>query len=95
MPITFDGHPYELLFGSDVQRDGVYLELNDVSGATPVAVLFAFYSDADGRMTFSAYREDVPFGAVEWFIAEARRRLPSVTPASDAAGGSSPSRPAG
>jgi len=95
MSITFDGRPYQLLFGSDVQRDGVYLELNDVSGASPVVVLFAFYSDADGRMTFSAYREDVPFEAVEWFTAEARRRLPSVTPAPDAAGGSSPSRPAG
>ena len=95
MSITFDGRPYELLFGSDVQHDGVYLELNDVSGPSPVVVLFAFYSDADGRMTFSAYREDVPLEVVEWFAGEARRRLPSVTPAAAAARGSPPSRPAG
>ena len=90
MSINFDGRPYELLFGSDVQRDGVYLELNDVSGPSPAVVLFAFYSDIDGRTTFTAYREDVPLEAVEWFTSEARRRLPSVTPGPDAARGSPP-----
>ena len=93
MFITFDGQPYELVFGSDARRDGVYLELSDTSGSDPSVVLDAFYWDADARITFSAYREDVPLQIVEWFIAEVRRRLPPVMRATDAASDTPPSRP--
>ena len=60
MRIEFDGCPFELVYGSDIQRDGVYLEVSDVSGPDPVAVLDAFHWDADGRITVSAYREGFP-----------------------------------
>ena len=95
MRIEFDGRPYELVYGSDIQRDGVYLELSDVSRDDPVVIVDAFRWDPDGRITFSAYREDVPFEIVEWFTAEVRRRLaPAITP-SDPPIGTPPSRPAG
>ena len=93
MRIELGGQPYELVYGSDNQRDGVYLELSDASGPQPAVILDAFHWEADGRMTFSAYREDVPFEVVEWFTAEVRRRLLPETP--DRAPGTSPSRPAG
>jgi hypothetical protein len=32
-------------------------------------------------MTFSAYRRDLPFAAVEWLVREAARRLPPDAPA--------------
>ena len=86
MQIELVGRRYELVFGSDSQRDGVYWELSDVSEPDPVVILDAFHWDADGRVTFSAYREDVPFEVVEWFIAEVRGRLATGAP---------PSRPAG
>ena len=76
MKTVFDGREYEVLRGSDVQNDGMYLEMSDVSGKTRETVLFAFRSYRDGRMTFSAYREDLPLEAVAWFIEQARRLLP-------------------
>lgn len=76
MTVEFAGRRYEVLLASDVVDDGVALEMSDVTDASPELVLFAFYSDADGEMTFSAFREELPFEAVEWFVGEARRRLP-------------------
>jgi hypothetical protein len=94
MLITLDEWPYEMIFGSDVQRDGVYLELRDLAGGDPVAVLDAFRWEANGRITFSAYREDVPLEVVEWFIAEARRNLVPPTDVADSGTDLPPSRPA-
>lgn len=81
MSVEFDGRRYEVLLGSDVQNDGMYLEMSDVTDGAPEVVLFAFYSDSDGHMTFSAYREELPFAAVEWFLSEAKQRLSPVTAA--------------
>jgi hypothetical protein len=71
----FDGREYEILLGSDVQNDGMFLEMNDLSGNVPDTVLFAFRSDIDGRVTLSAYREDLPLDAVAWFVQRARETL--------------------
>ena len=95
MKIEFEGRAYELLFGSDVQRDAVYLELSDVSGRAPLVVLDAFHGDADGRITLSAYREDLPLALVEWFVAEVRRRLPESPDTLGVEPDMPPSRPAG
>ena len=95
MLITFDGHPYEMIFGSDAQRDGVYLELRDLAAGTEVAILDAFRWDADGRVTVSAYRQDIPLEIVDWFIDEVRRQLAPSIDAANAAPGTPPSRPAG
>ena len=67
---------YELVMGSDIaDRDGMYLELNDGSMANmPLGEVF--YSDIDGSMTATTYGNDLPLDAVEWMIAEAKRRLP-------------------
>jgi len=92
MLIEFDGRSYELVFGNDVERDGVYLELSDVADADPHVVLDAFCWEPDGRITGSAYREDVPLEIVEWFIAETRRRLAPPTGMPDPAPGTPPSR---
>jgi hypothetical protein len=95
MRIEFDGRPYELVYGSDSQRDGVYLELSDASGDEAVVIVDAFRWDPDGRITFSAYHEDVPLEIIEWFTAEVRRTMAPATPASDPPIGTPPSRPAG
>ena len=53
----------------------MYLELNDGSMETmPLGEVF--YSDIDGSMTATTYGNDLPLDAVEWMIAEAKRRLP-------------------
>ncbi|HEY0646757.1 hypothetical protein [Phenylobacterium sp.] len=66
------GRQYEVIVGSDVaERDGMYLELYDAAEQ----ILEVFYSDADGSMTFSAFRSDLPLAVVEWAIAEGKARL--------------------
>ncbi len=70
------GKEYEIIFGSDVDNDGVYLEARD--RATDEIVMFAFYSDADGTLSFLLHAEGLPTGFVEWFRAESERRLPPV-----------------
>lgn len=74
MRAEFEGRRYEVLLGSDVQADGMYLELAELTDAAAASVV-VFRSDADGRMTFSASCRDLPLAAVEWFVVEAKRRL--------------------
>ena len=69
---------YETALGSDVARDGMFLELWDRSPPRNLA-LWAFYSDADGSFEFARYRADVPPEVEAWFHREARRRLPPVS----------------
>ncbi len=66
---------YETVMGSDVARDGMYLELW-VCGASRELALWAFYSDADGSFEFTRYQTDVPPEIEAWFHQEAKRRLP-------------------
>lgn len=65
---------YAIVMGSDLARDGMFLELWE--RASDMLVLWAFYSDADGSMEFEQYRQDVPAEVRAWFEEEARRRLP-------------------
>jgi hypothetical protein len=76
MTLNCNGQEYEIIFGSDVDRDGVYLELSTAGRGNEEVLLFAFWSDAKQDFTFSAFREQLPFELVEVFVAEARRRLP-------------------
>ena len=80
--MTFEGRTYTTLMGSDVERDGMYLELEDVTAGDREPVAEWFYSDADGSMKFAVYRGQVPRAVLSWFEAEARRRLPPESHAS-------------
>lgn len=75
MRVELEGRQYEVLLGSDVVDDGMYLELAEPADRASGASLLVFRSDADGQMTFSARCKDVPLAAVEWFLAEAKRLL--------------------
>ena len=77
-----DGREYAYVVGSDVIRDGMYVEVGDgPDGAN--AILEIFYSDASHKMTVTLYRPDVPLEVVEWAISIARERLPVKTDAND------------
>jgi len=76
-PVEFEGKQYYLVMGSDVIRDGMWLEFyGQTDGDAGVLVLTVFYSNADGRMSLTAYETDLPLQMVEWFIARARELLP-------------------
>ncbi len=69
-----EGSPaYSVVTGSDLVRDGMYLELQDRSGN---ALAEVFYSDRESTFVFSGYRRDLPLQAVERLTAQAKMRLP-------------------
>ncbi len=73
------GLKFRSIMGSDVSRDGMFLELAEDSNHANL-LLEVFYSDRDGSMTLSAFAEAIPLPIVQEFISEAQRRLPPKTP---------------
>jgi hypothetical protein len=70
---------FETTMGSDVTRDGMYLELNRVGARGPELVAEAFWHDDTAFFTLDVFAQGLPFSIVEHFVAEARRRLPPST----------------
>jgi hypothetical protein len=73
MTFVCKGREYHCVIGSDVQRDGMYLEIAETSAGPEIVEIF--YSDQTHEMTVTTYRPDVPLEVVEWAIAKARERL--------------------
>lgn len=69
------GQSYGVTVGSDIQRAGMYLELENDAKAVLAEV---FYNDRDGSMTFTGYQPDLPLPLVEWLIAHGKERLMPV-----------------
>lgn len=69
---------YEMIRGSDVDRDGMYLEL--IESSTGKVVAEVFYSDVTNAMTLTTFTQDLPLSAVEWLIECAKSDLPPITP---------------
>src|SRR5436189_4444418 len=67
------GVRYATVLASDLQRDGMGLELH----CRGVAVAEIFASDKDGSWTLTTFDRDVPLELIEELIAEAKARLPS------------------
>lgn len=74
MDFQHGGKTYGLVIGSDVVRDGVYL---DVSGAAEdvYPLLEIFYSDVTHNMTVNTFAKDIPLDVIEWAISIAKSRL--------------------
>ncbi|MEY9325459.1 hypothetical protein [Sinorhizobium fredii] len=71
--IEIEARRFTLERGSDIQRDGMYLELSDADTRKVVAEVF--YSDEAGRMSFTAYEGDLPLEAVELLIERGKQLL--------------------
>jgi hypothetical protein len=65
---------YRTVRGSDVRRDGMYLELIDESTGDEVAEVF--YSDTTHEMTISIFKQELPLRVVESLIDRAKHDLP-------------------
>lgn len=70
------GARYTTLMFSDIQRDGMGLELHCTAQGRARTVAEIFYSDAEHTWTLATFDCDVPLDLIEELIAEARRRLP-------------------
>ena len=65
---------YQPVRGSDVQRDGMYLELIEQSTGDEVAEIL--HSDATHEMKISIFRPELPLQVVEALIERAKHDLP-------------------
>jgi len=56
------GKQYEIIKGSDVLRDGVYVELSDITDKDNRKYLLEiFHSDANGTELFSSEKMEIPY----------------------------------
>jgi hypothetical protein len=68
----FESISYEYTVGSDVERNGMFLEV--APSPDQEVVLEIFYSDQAHTMTFTAFRADIPLPVIDWAITEAKDR---------------------
>jgi hypothetical protein len=73
---------YQVIRGSDVIRDGMFLELCPRSIREKL-LMEAFYSDVDGSMTYQSFAGDVPEEVVVWFKQLANKLLPRDEPSGE------------
>jgi hypothetical protein len=74
--VTIGDAEYSFTRGSDVVRDGMFLEAELVGESTRRTVAEVFYSDETGRFFVSCFVEAVPLELIEYLISEGRKRLP-------------------
>jgi len=73
--MIIEGREYITVMGSDVGRDGMFLELRLADRAeAPLAE--CFYSDRDGSLRLTEYAAGVSAAALEWLSIEGGQRLP-------------------
>ena len=65
---------FKTLLGSDIHRDGRYLELIELESGDEVAEVF--YADEEKEMKMSIFKADMPLEVIEAFIAKAKLDLP-------------------
>ncbi|HEY4416844.1 MAG TPA: hypothetical protein VGO57_14225 [Verrucomicrobiae bacterium] len=71
MQTEFEGHYYSTVCASDLQRDGMGLELRCDS----LLIAEIFFFDTTGQFTISLFKQSIPLSVIEQFIAEARTNL--------------------
>ena len=67
---------FETVRGSDIGRDGMYLELSETGGEQGIAEIF--YSDQTGDFTVNTFGNDIPLEVIEWMVVRARQDLSAV-----------------
>lgn len=82
--MNIQGRNFTTIMGSDVQRDGMFLELRDADGKDCAEV---FYSDLTHEFTVTTFVPSLPLEALTWLFNEALGRLPAKNATS---GGAAP-----
>jgi len=70
---------YRWVMASDLDRDGMVLELN--SGQDGDLLAEVFYSDQRGTMTLTVFDIDLPLAVIGELVARAKQSLPPTNPA--------------
>jgi hypothetical protein len=74
--VEIAGQSYTVVRGSDVDRDGVYLELRREGDRDEVAEVF--YADETGEFSLTTFDNALPLPAIEWLIERSRALLPPI-----------------
>ncbi|WP_272528662.1 MULTISPECIES: hypothetical protein [unclassified Providencia] len=69
---------YELSRGSDIVRDGMYLELTMANTDPVLQLAEVFYSDVTHQFTLTCYEPNIPLEVVENLIEQAKKLLPLI-----------------
>ena len=72
--VTFGQRSFTTVRGSDVHRNGMYLELGEIGGKQGLAEVF--FSDSTSGFTLNTFDNDVPLEVIEWLAAQAHLSLP-------------------
>jgi hypothetical protein len=73
------GDDYSFTLGSDVVRDGMFLEMEVGDGDGQRTIAEIFYSDETGKFFLNCFEQNVSLELIEHLIAEGRKRLPPST----------------
>ena len=74
--VNIAGSKYSFTRGSDVVRDGMFLEAELLEGEKRRAIAEVFYSDDTGKFVVSCFEENIPMELIEYLVAEGRQCLP-------------------
>jgi hypothetical protein len=74
--VVVHGVEYTVVRGSDVDRDGMYLELSEKESKKIVAEVF--YSDGTHDFSLSCFQPDIPMRLIESLINDAKQLLPPI-----------------
>lgn len=66
---------YQFTVGSDVVRDGMFVEVTDTTIPPHGVIAEVFYSDETNSMSLSCFAENIPLGVIEELIQIAHARL--------------------
>jgi hypothetical protein len=74
--VSIAGVEYSFTRGSDVARDGMFLEADVIGAPKRRTVAEVFYSDETGQFFLSCFEERVPVELIEYLIAQGHKCLP-------------------
>ncbi|HHR6186962.1 TPA: hypothetical protein ACS729_000384 [Providencia alcalifaciens] len=76
--MILDGVEYEFVRGSDIVRDGMYLELTMANTDPELQLAEVFYSDVTHQFTLTCFEPNIPLEVIEILIEQAKKRLPPI-----------------
>ncbi|MEZ2894440.1 hypothetical protein [Providencia rettgeri] len=76
--MVLDGIEYEFVRGSDIVRDGMYLEVRMMYTDTLLQLAEVFYSDVTHQFTLTCYEPNIPLTVIETLIEQAKKLLPPI-----------------
>ena len=76
--MSFNGIEYEFGRGSDIVRDGMYLELTMANTDPVLQLAEVFYSDVTHQFTLTCFEPNIPLEIIETLIEQAKKLLPPI-----------------